>query len=47
MLYYKDGINAGKNAKDYAKGTCTVNSRSAMTLDIARNGGFVAIINRK
>ena len=47
MLYYKDGINAGKNAKDYAKGTCMVNRNSAMTVDIARNGGFVAIIRRK
>lgn len=47
MLYYKDGLNAGKNAKDYVKGTCLVNSNSAMTVDIARNGGFVAIIKKK
>lgn len=47
MLYYRDGVNAWKNAKDYAKGTCIVNRNSVMKVDIARNGGFVAIINKK
>ena len=47
MLYYKDGVNAGKNAKDYVKDRCIVDSGSTMTVEIARNGGFVAIFKRK
>lgn len=46
MLYYQDGVNADKNAKDYAKKTCSVNKQSVMPIKIARNGGFVAILKK-
>lgn len=47
MVSYWDGINAGKNAKDYKKRTQPVTKNSVISVDMARNGGFVAMIKRK
>jgi len=44
MTYFEDGINAGKQAMDYRKKTVQVKSGDKMTIKMARNGGFAAIL---
>lgn len=44
MTSFEDGINADRQAMDYRKKTATVNSKSKITIQLARNGGFAAVI---
>lgn len=44
MTSFEDGINADRQAMDYRKKSATVNSKSKITIQLARNGGFAAVI---
>lgn len=44
MTSFEDGINANRQAMDYRKKSSTVNSKSIITIKLARNGGFAAVI---
>jgi len=45
MTYFEDGINAGRQAMDYRKKTITVKSGERITINMARNGGYAAMIS--
>ena len=45
MTYFEDGINAGRQAMDYRKKTITVKSGDKITINMARNGGYAAVIS--
>lgn len=42
MIIWKDGINADRNAKDFATETIEVDSSSTIKVDMAGGGGYVA-----
>lgn len=44
MTGFEDGINAFRQAMDYRKTQCRVDSTGKATLKIARNGGWAAVI---
>ena len=44
MTSFEDGINAGRQAMDYRKNVSKVNSTSIIKIKMARNGGWVAVI---
>lgn len=44
LTSFEDGINANRQAMDYRKKTSTVNCKSKIKIKLARNGGYVAVI---
>lgn len=44
MTSFEDGINANRQAMDYRKKEATVKAGDQLTLRLARNGGFAAVI---
>jgi len=44
MVYFEDGINAGRQAMDYRKKTRQVHSEEKIDLKMVRNGGYAAVI---
>lgn len=44
MTYFEDGINAGRQAMDYRKKTIQVKAGDKMTVTMARNGGWAAML---
>jgi alpha-glucosidase len=46
MQVWKDGINADRNAKDFAMETIAVDKNSKVTMKLAKGGGYVARIVR-
>ena len=44
MTSFEDGINAGRQAMDYRKKSSTVKSGDKIKINMARNGGFAAVI---
>lgn len=46
MMIWKDGINADRNAKDFAMETIEVDSSSIVTIDMVPGGGYVARLVR-
>ncbi len=42
----QDGVNAGKNAVDYKKIVSTVTSKTRMKINLAKGGGWAAIISK-
>jgi len=47
MTSFEDGINAGRQAMDYRRKTTTVKPGDKITINMARNGGYVAVITQK
>jgi alpha-glucosidase len=47
MKVWKDGVNADRNASDFAQEEITVTSSSKVKVDMAPGGGWVAIIEKK
>ena len=47
MEVMKDGVNAGKNAEDYAKENLSVNQESKLKIQLAPGGGWAAILTKK
>lgn len=45
MKAYSDGINAGREARDYRKTEKTVDRNTTLTISMVRNGGFAAVID--
>ncbi len=45
MTYFEDGINADRQAMDYRKKTMQIKAGEKITIKIARNGGWVAMLN--
>jgi len=45
MTYFEDGINAGRQAMDYRMKTIVVKSGERITINMARNGGYAAVIS--
>lgn len=46
MSYYADGINAGRNAKDYKHGTCIVDNKDIISVELELDGGYVAVLRK-
>lgn len=44
MTLFRDGVNADRLATDYRKEVRTVDASSSVKIDMARNGGWVAVI---
>lgn len=44
MEYFEDGINADRQAMDYRKKTINVKNGDKITINMARNGGWAAVI---
>ncbi len=44
MVYFKDGPNAFRQAMDYRRGMDKVTSGSAVKINMARNGGWTAVM---
>jgi alpha-glucosidase len=44
MTYFEDGINAGRQAMDYRRKTKQVQAGDKMTIKMARNGGWAAVL---
>lgn len=44
MISFEDGINANHQAMDYKKKECTLQKGDKITVRLARNGGFAAVI---
>lgn len=44
MTYFEDGINAGRQAMDYRRKEATIKKGEKMTIKMARNGGWAAVI---
>jgi alpha-glucosidase len=44
MMVWKDGVNADRNAKDFATETIAVNADKKLTISLASGGGYVARI---
>lgn len=44
MTSFEDGINANRQAMDYRKKECTLKKGDKITVCLARNGGFAAVI---
>ena len=44
MTSFEDGINAGNQAMDYRKKESTVKSGDKIKIELARNGGWAAVI---
>lgn len=44
MTSFEDGINAGRQAMDYRKKSSSVKSGDKIKINMARNGGFAAVI---
>ncbi|RYY30174.1 MAG: glycoside hydrolase family 97 protein [Sphingobacteriaceae bacterium] len=44
MTYFEDGINASRQAMDYRKKTITIKAGDKITISMARNGGWAAIL---
>ncbi len=47
MQVWKDGLNADKNAKDFAMETTTVNKQSKVLMKLVSGGGYVARMTKK
>ncbi|QDH81221.1 glycoside hydrolase family 97 protein [Echinicola soli] len=47
MEVWKDGINADRNAKDFAQEKVTVNNQTVSTIKMSKGGGWVARISGK
>ena len=45
MVYFEDGINAGRQAMDYRKKTVQVKSGDKIDIQMVRNGGYAAVIS--
>ena len=45
LEYHADGVNAGSQAKDFRTGTSKVTKTTSLTVDMARGGGYMAIIS--
>lgn len=46
MTYFEDGINANRQAMDYRKKTETVKAGDTITVKMARNGGWAAMLTK-
>ncbi|SDS64471.1 glycoside hydrolase family 97 protein [Gramella sp. MAR_2010_147] len=46
MIYFEDGVNAERQAMDYRKGEAQLDNESSIKIKMARNGGFVAVIEK-
>ena len=46
MTYFEDGINANRQAMDYRKKTVTIKSGDTLTIKMARNGGWAAMLTK-
>lgn len=46
MSYYADGINAGRNAKDYKHGTRIVENKDIISVELELDGGYVAVLRK-
>lgn len=44
MTYFEDGINADRQAMDYRKKTMQVRAGDTITIQMARNGGWAAVL---
>lgn len=44
MTAFRDGLNADYQAMDYDKDTFNVDSKSSLTIQMVKNGGFMAVI---
>ena len=44
MIYFEDGINAGRQAMDYRRKEATIKKGEKMTIKMVRNGGWAAVI---
>jgi alpha-glucosidase len=47
MMIWKDGVNADRNAKDFATGTIAVDRNKSVTVSLAQGGGYVARLIRE
>lgn len=47
MVYFKDGPNAFRQAMDYRRGMDKVTSGSAVKINMARNGGWTAVMEQQ
>ncbi len=47
MIYYEDGINAGRQAMDYRKKESKVKNSDSINIKMVRNGGWVAVISEQ
>lgn len=47
MTYFEDGINAGTQGMDYRKKVRSVDASQQMDIQMARNGGWAAVIEEK
>lgn len=47
MRVWKDGLNANRNAKDFAVETISVTNTSVVNLELAQGGGYVARIRKR
>lgn len=46
VSYHADGVNAASQAKDFSVGTADVHKDDVLKVDMARGGGYMAIIQR-
>ena len=44
MTSFEDGINAGYQAMDYRMKSATMNKNKKLSIRMARNGGFAAVL---
>lgn len=44
MISFEDGVNANRQAMDYRKKECSLKKGDNITVTLARNGGFAAVI---
>ena len=47
MEYHADGPNAGRQAKDFVTGSIKVTGADSLEVDMARGGGYMAIIRKQ
>ena len=47
MEYHADGPNAGRQAKDFVTGSIEVTGADSLEVDMARGGGYMAIIRKQ
>lgn len=45
MVYFEDGVNAGRQAMDYRKKEMNVKSNDVLDIRLSRNGGWAAVID--